>query len=544
MDKINNKYLVVFISYFCVWALTRFSALNANALQMDDFLIAHMNVRGVDDISNAFITGNFSCKFPPQDGRWGAATLFCILAGFSPNWVLMLWPKLLAGLSLSLFCTLLCRRFVLDGVGLLGAVLLPLLIMTHPTVNDITLWNTPFVAAVWMTACILAFEIVQTKPADVRYVAVSFVLLLVVVLSYEIFFTVFVVLVVYFVLGGVLLERGPRRDQLIAYLVLLIALPLIYISMALLSKALGGEGRGFAEFNGVGAFLSYKFHGITNLLANVFVPVMSYYLPSSLSFRIYKWLFVLLLVAVYLCAYLARHDWKFATASAAVVMTIMAVPLAPIMLMQQNPEAWRVSIPTVFAFVLSLSLVLRLANSGGRVGIKNQNRINAVSSIVLLGLIVIQIIPTNAEAKLRALENEADQRLVAQIHQAKKSPSEKSDPKISLIVDNESRGIGSIYENHPATGMTTAFTPRGVNSAFSHFFSWRSFLFLLGMETVEIQDDRVWTQKICKRDSLGCELQLEKKARNQCKEEYFYLDKVTGMRLTSLDDENLIVVCH
>src|SRR5262245_38917272 len=118
--KHSRTYLLLLIGFSLASLLPRFVAISANTLHSDDFMFFLHSTHPF-----ATINQRGSC-FPPQDYRWVYILILCVLGDALPTWSTSVVPKILAGLFLAAFSTLLYRVLILWFVPTVIALLTPL----------------------------------------------------------------------------------------------------------------------------------------------------------------------------------------------------------------------------------------------------------------------------------------------------------------------------------------------------------------------------------------------------------------------------------
>src|SRR5262245_41604015 len=135
--KHKRTYLLLLVGFYLAWLLPRSVAISANTLHLDDFYFFLLNTHPFSTINQTNL-----CGVPPIDYRWLYISILCVLGHVLPTWSTSVLPKMLAGLFLAAFATLLCRVLILWFVPTAIALLTPLVFIFHPIPNEITLWNT------------------------------------------------------------------------------------------------------------------------------------------------------------------------------------------------------------------------------------------------------------------------------------------------------------------------------------------------------------------------------------------------------------------
>lgn len=542
----NRTAILLLAAYFLLWFVPRYDAVIGNTLHMDDFWLYQQNLsRQVETrahVGREYANG--TCIFPPKDGRWGLVASLCISAALDPMWSVSAFPKFLAGAFISVFALMLCLILRLWNVPVAAAALLPTILVTHPIVNEITLWNTTVTCPLVLGLIGGSYLLVARDQSRGR-MSVAIFLLMIAVLTYEIYISVFLL----FVVGGFVsqIARGISVDvrSTLRLFFVFIFVCLCYLIIAVATKQAGAAGRGLADITTFSVFLSEKYHGLFNLVVNAYAPVISYFVDPLRALSTWKWIPAFVATVTFAAATLRGLPIFWSASLSLYALLVPFLPALPVIAASQSPEAWRVSVPAVVAAILSLipaiNLVSLLDIESRWRGKRNLGPSVAFCFSAAAGAIAIFAgIVAASEARLRVLENSADLQIIRAIEnywQAKGiSPK---DVRVGLISRQYYHRQGRFND---AELLTTAYHARGPNSAFLHYFSWRGYVFLHGFGVVEIDSDEM-TPKLCASSRDGCQTTRAPEFAAKCRSSPYAIHALAGMRIVNDDVNRLSVVC-
>ena len=540
IDK--RTYFLLLVGFYLSWLLPRFMAISANTLHFDDFdffLLANHPLATIKQAS--------FCGVPPQDYRWFASLISCVLGQTLPTLSISVIPKLLAGLFLAAFATLFFRLLVHWSVPTVIALLAPLIFISHPIVNEITLWNSTALWSLWLGLCLAAYLLIEKDRPKWQQFA-GLMLLVLVVLAYEIYLVTFLVLIlaepmIKTVSGQPILWLELKRK-----LTIFAGVAAFYVLQVLMTRWTFGAptGRGFVTILSFSGYLSEKVHGVFNLIVNCYMPLVSYYQGLEVAWSAWKWIPISIAGATLIFGFLARRSYWEALRLAGFSLLLPVVPTLPTFLMSQTPESWRVSIPVLFAVCLTIVLLATLIWKAVR---KFHSRMlifqsNIVALTVLAAIFAIEVPITFAEARLRVFENHADRTLMQAIGDFWEARGLKQNQyRVGVISDlSLTRNIPT--EHTRATRISVAYGKRGLASDFDPDFSWRGLLILNGYRVVELDDGIVSVVKGCEQHSEFCRLDLKNELLKRCADMPNDIHYLNGFRLVHNIEERITAICH
>ncbi len=286
-------------------------------------------------------------------------------AVFGPEYIRSTYPKLLAGIWMSLVAAITLSIVLRRTRSWPIAIGTALLFVSHPIVDELTLFNASAPVGLSMLLATLAY-CVSASSRSLSTFAFATLLLALAVAGYQINMAVFLVLAAWAVASSPG-EPGqtPLRDLVWHGGVAIVAV-FGFAVYVLFSKhvleIVSWGGRGFAS---VAMLLSRdfaiaKWHGMTNMLGDVTQPYLSYYFSIGSAWR-YWWLPFLVIPA---CAAVAcMHARRTLAQSVLCVAATFALPIIPTLFLvgaNVTPEGWRVCGPVLYATCLSISIPLSI----------------------------------------------------------------------------------------------------------------------------------------------------------------------------------------
>jgi hypothetical protein len=213
-----------------------------------------------------------------------------------------------------------------------------------------------------------------------------------------------------------------------------------------------------------------KLHGAFDLVVNAYMPIAAFYLGISRAWSAWKWVPILISFLSLIAAMARRLSIRWTILMALSPILLPALAAAPTAAMSQSPFAWRVSVPAVFAAILSAVPFLSVLEGvrGGRVW--------AAAAVLFTVLILLPV--TRYDVSERVRSNRDDSRILAEIEDFWHTRGiSRKDFRVSVVVpegDSSGRIDGTTrhhdlsvgYERVPATWL----------SAFSYSFSWKDYV--------------------------------------------------------------------
>jgi hypothetical protein len=318
---------------------------------------------------------------------------------FGPDYLQTIVPKLLGGIwtvLLALLTANILRRRSSSVVVYAG---IPLLFLSHPIVNELTLFNVMVPAMLSMLLAVLAFVVIE-KQLTLRRGAAATLLLAGSISGYQINLTVFALLVVFAATADVVSGRAASVKRLMLSAAVLASAVLLYLGYVAASVHLMGirswGARGLIAPEGfrLAEVVHVKWHGATNMLAGVTQPGLSWFLSAEAAWRMWSIPF-----AVLGLLFVAGVAWRRRLSAAAWAslgfLLLLAIPPAILFTMNVTPEGWRVDGPALYAFALVIALAALAWESNNAVA-----RATMTASLVVL--IGISMFLTRWDAGLRA----------------------------------------------------------------------------------------------------------------------------------------------
>ena len=307
-----------------------------------------------------------------------------------------------------------------------------------------------------------------------------------------------------------------------------------------------GESRGFARPESLSAYISVKFHGIMNLLANVTMPIVSYYFGISSGWKHWEAPFVVAAACAVLLVTIRRDQIAVAGFIVAGIVGLPILATLPTLATSQSPESWRVAVPAALAFTLSLAALGHLATITYRQVFKGRKTaVPWVISSIAATLVVLVGIVAHHDAEQRVVIHEADLTLIESIRRVWADRGMSSDDYLVGRVTIPGLPEGRYYTEPP--DITTSYHKSVPPSAFDHEFSWRGFLAYGGIRSAELEtaygNSIEATEALCARLGLHCALTLRAGLIRRCIEQPDYIQDVTGRRVLHVFSERLSVVC-
>ncbi|HET6266915.1 MAG TPA: hypothetical protein VFG11_04290, partial [Acidobacteriota bacterium] len=484
---------------------------------------------------------------PPTDYRWLSSLISCVVFQTLPTSSTSVIPKILAGLFFAAFSTLLFRLWVHWSVPTVIAVLAPLVIIFHPIVNEITLWNGTATFSLWLGCCLAAYLLIEKdRPKWQQFVGLT--LLVLVVLAYEIYLVTFLVLIlaepmIKAVSGQPILWLEIKRK-----LTIFAVVAVFYVLQVVITRWMFGApgSRGFVAPLSFSGYLFEKVHGAFNLIVNCYMPLVSYYQGLEVAWSAWKWIPISIAGATLVFGFLARRSYWEALRLAGFSLLVPVVPTLPIFLASQSPESWRVSIPVLLAVCLTIVLLTTLIwNAVRKVHSRIlilQNHILALTALVAIFAIEVPI--TFAEARLRVFENHADRTLMQAVGGFWEAKGLKQDQyRVGVISDlSLTRYIPTEYVR--AARISVAYGKRGLSSDFDHDFSWRGLLMLNGYRVVELDDGIASVVTRCEERPEFCRLDLRDELLRRCANMPNYIHRLNGFRLVHDIEDRITAICQ
>lgn len=530
---------VVFVGYFVVWLIPRYEPIMENALFYDDYL----------RVSEGRATEANPCRFPAKDYRWVYDGILCGLEKVAPNFMLSRAPKLLSGVGISLFCVGLFCIFRRWRTPTLLAGSIPLIILCHPILNDITLWNIAGFFPLWLAFCSAAFLILG-QSAGFASKSLAVFILSVVLFAYELYLITFLVLV--FCEPFFCQATGARvsLSDSVKKAAIFVALGIVYILHRLVIEAWVGEqnivSRDIVNFLSWDVFLREKLQATTNLLSNVYATPLSFYQPLLQSLSAWKWIPIVLSVGVGAITLLVDRSIFKAFAAGLFAVLAILLPSSPILLTDQNPSAWRIAVPILISSsIVLLFFQVQVSRFLSEIINKRILKNSVIPIITALNVLLAGslVLPAYYEAQLRATEFKLESNFINDI----KSSSPFAPPhKMTVIIEAGGKLRADYALSNKAALLNSAYQYRGFQTSLTKPFSWRGKLVLHGIEPVELatlsnSKYREQIQSAC--TSRNCFFELGDVALDTCRTQPDIVETKIGLQAAYLVEQKISVIC-
>jgi uncharacterized membrane protein len=411
ISPLIRRHLLLSGLFFAAWLLPRFPAVRANVLMRDDFV------------------------HEPAGHLLSYRPLFFLDLLFwnrliGPEYLRTVWPKLIAGFwiaSIALITFFLLRRWRYSSIFSAAIVLL---FVAHPVVNDFSTSNIFAAVPLSMLLAVAAYR-VSLRGGALSSVGAT-ALLLLSISGYQINLAVFLMLALAGEMICIAGREGWRPTRLVRPLSIVIAAVLLYGAYILVSVHLLGirswGGRGFAvpSLAYDARFLDEKWHAMSNMMADVAQPLLSYFFNIGVAWRYWSVPFLIVAGVVVVSAIRTRRI--------ALLMVAGGIPLIPataamlLLGMSWTPEGWRVCGPAVYGFAISIAVAGRALREAFPARALLAERV--VSCLLLIAITGAMIV-TRRDAAIRVESNLRDEAAVAQIKRHWRDRS--VDPATTLV---------------------------------------------------------------------------------------------------------------
>ncbi len=532
--------VILFLGYFIVWLLPRYESIDQNVRFFDDYLRVSEGRPSTAD----------PCRFPAKDYRWIFDAGMCLAEEHAPEFLDSSGPKLLAGGGLALFSLILClcMRHWRFPIAISASVPIPFL--SHPIINDVSLWNIVGPGGMILALCAFCYLIVERRQSTVViWWAVS--LLLVVLFTAELYLIVFILLAASEL--GARASSGQRLDfiEAIKKSSIFLLLTTVYLLSRWAAEAwFGAENiiaRGMVSGLSMSEFLSTKYQAVTNVLSNVYATPLSQFFSIESALSSWRWVALLIPILVGSAAYIRTKSLVNCFLYTVYAGLLLLLPTALFLVTGQNPTAWRVSVPSLIALMIVVAIAQNLIIA------KRADYSTAISSQVAmvlavvfnLGLAAVWSVSSKAESDLRVVEFRLENQFLSDI-KALNSSSNRASVLLEIDVQSETKSV----ETLEASKLNVAYVHRGLNLSLDQPFSWRGKLRDHGFEPVELiaQPKAKYSQRVlelCDQfPKLNCRFGYEKRALAQCREMPVLLESTLGLQAAYFEPLKLSVICR
>ncbi len=541
-EPLLNRWLIVilFFVYFIVWLLPRYESIDQNVRFYDDYLrVSEGRPKAADP-----------CRFPAKDNRWVFDSGMCLAEEHAPEFLNSSGPKLLGGGGLALFAIVLCLCMRSWRFPIAVSVSAPLLLLSHPTINDMSLWNIVGPGGMILALFAFCYLILDRRQSSLGvWLVVS--LLLVLLFTAELYLIIFLLLAVSEL--GTRASSGLRPDfiESIKKCSIFLLLAIVYLLSRWAAAAwFGAENitaRGLVNSLSMNEYLSTKYQAVTNVLSNVYATPLSQFFSIEFALASWRWLALLIPICAGCAAYLRTRSVSQCVLYTAFAGFLMLLPTAPFLLTDQNPTAWRVAVPSLVALMIVIAMVQNLIVS------KFADSANASSGefatiLVLvfnLGLALVFSVSSKAESDLRATEYRLENRFLSDIQALKPSNN-----RASVLLEIDAQPLTKSIPSLRASQLNVAYVHRGLNLSLDSDFSWRGKLREHDFEPVELiaEPKSKYSQdvlELCEASSeFDCRLGYETEALAHCRKMPMLVEPTLGLQASYFKPLELSVICR
>ena len=462
-----------------VWILPRLSAIVNNPLLLDDFYIGQSS----EDLWIQEGPKIFLHSYRPL-----IYAIYQTVELAVPDHLMTVLPKILAGLFLSVSCSILYRYLCSLGLDHRASLVAPVFIIVHPIVNEITLWNSMYPLALAISLVAFGYTVVAFARSTSKKVAGT-MLMFAGTLGYQAYLSISLVMLTMDI--GVSRLRG-RRDSLRHYLhifLLICAVAGMYIAYMLLAdlSMSSTDPRGITTIQDLGTYSEEKLHGIFNLIVNVWMPLLSYYFNLETAWRHWELVPLSLCVSTFILAFLSTRSLRIAISAAVLVLILPFVGALFILATSQSPESWRTSVPSLYGTALSIPIPLHYALKLGK---SLSNEAAWISVLVVSTVIVAVLAPiARYESVLRVKSYHEDLHVLAQLSQYWEDAGvQKHDVRVAVFPSPNDHLYSS---SRSAKGVTKAYQLIQGYSPLGWHFSWRGFVVHAGFRAFPQREPRL-----------------------------------------------------
>jgi len=337
---------LAFIGYFILWLTPRMAPIEANVLMADDFtqdprthLLSYRPLLYADLWFWNLIMGN--------------------------GYLMTMFPKLLAGIYLSLAAMVTFELLQRWGISLLVSLIIPVFYLSHPIVNELSLWNTIASCNLSMLLILIGYQVMGDSFSLQRTVYAIFLIALG-VSGYQIYAGLLVVLII----GEPIIKKinnihFSAREVVRKTMIIFIALAIYVLYIKISQNVFGLYDFGNRSFvspvsSTMADFVDTKWHGMSNMFANVFQSLISFYFGAKASFHAWKWVPIGMGCLTLIISLLAKRSWHDTAFFALTPVLLPALATSILLPINATPSGWRVCGPVLFAFSLSMVPTLSL----------------------------------------------------------------------------------------------------------------------------------------------------------------------------------------
>jgi hypothetical protein len=529
-------------AFYVVWASPRLGALIGNPFMYDDYYIG---TQSAQDLFQGGATAYLDSWRPIQYLEYRFFDV--LLSPFGKPFVFTAAPKLLGGLYVSTAAVLAYQA--LRDCSVRGAIafLCLALFLVHPVVNEITLWNNAHADSLALCLALLSDRILATRNFPRRFVLAS-VSAVLAVLTYQFYLMVlptmaFLRMTIESVNSNKVCLAGARERMGIFCLGAVAYLSYMWASTVIFGVA---EPRGFVHSVSLSDFMQVKLHGVVNLLVNLTMPIVSFYLGIASGWKHWEAPFLTIALCAIILVLIGRYRVVVGGLIVAGIIGLPVLTTLPTFIISQTPESWRISVPAALAFALSLAAVGHLATvTYIELFDKFRNPVPVAAGGIAAVLAIVVGIVAHYDALQRVFIYKADLALTDDVSNfwEKHGISKKYFFVGRVTVPH--LPLGTYYTRPP--DITKSYQKTVTGSAFDNEFSWRGFLAFRGLHSAELEsvyhNSIEKTKAICMHRGLHCALTLRRQLVRRCMENPDYVQHDTGRRVVHVLSEHISAVC-
>jgi hypothetical protein len=287
-------------------------------------------------------------------------------------------PKFIAGAYVAAIGMALIAIALRRGASSSGAFAIATAYVVHPINNELTLFNV-LVATNLALLLIIGGDWLVARGGPV---AAGALLIALGIAGYQIY--------AFIPLAILMIDSGRRPLQRLAACAAggaIYGAYVVFSNRVLHVASWGGRGLGAPAQLFTRAWMTEKWHGVTNALADVFQPILGYTISAEFAFRAWKWMLLAIIIAL---GMRLRSAWR---------ALLPLVACAFFLVLNVTPSGWRVDGPALFGVCLALIPLM-----------------SRPVAVIILGVwIAASAITSFADAKMRVAGKELDDRIVREL---------------------------------------------------------------------------------------------------------------------------------
>ena len=362
----------LFVIYYVIWFIPRISPIQENVLMLDDFFqkpVGHLY--------------SFRPLLFAELGFWNSM--------FGKGYLTSATPKLLAGVYLSfisLVTVALLRRW---GVSLLIASLIPIFYISHPIINEFSLWNILVSCNLSILLILLGYYVMEDASSP-RRIILGVIFMTLGISGYQIHVGLLPVLFIgELAIKRAALVRYPVKDaakkMVFLGMVLMLYLAYVIISRLYISMHMTDlpDKRWLFSLMDITnpSLINAKWHCMSNMYVNLFQPLISYYFSVKTSWHAWKWIPFAAALAIGIGGLACRRSIREVLSLSTVPFILPGTATIVMLPLDTSMTNWRILAPTLYGFCLSLVLGFSLIE---------MSIINATKGRILRGVVFIRIL--------------------------------------------------------------------------------------------------------------------------------------------------------